>query len=99
MKIRIGLFCILLGSFLSCLCADNLTTGILFEYLETGEGKFFKNGYLLWKQGKILEIGEDQGCALEEMIRDYSSWKLVEFHRDLAGRERVLIARRVTGRK
>lgn len=41
------------------LLANNaLMTGVLFERLENPQGKILENGYLIFQQGRIIEVGE-----------------------------------------
>lgn len=73
MLTRQTFFLILLILF-SSVFANPFPQGIRFERLETGDGKTLTNGYLIWKQGHILELGEDlnrleQLKKLEPQIR------------------------------
>ncbi len=49
---------------------------------------FINSGGLL-----ILEIGDDQRLALEDIVSQHPFLKWVECHRDLCGRERVVVVR------
>lgn len=42
----------------------------------------------------FLEIGEDQGAPVTELLRDHGPWEEVEVQRDLAGRDRFVRATR-----
>ena len=61
---------------------------VIREIAEKGRAYLEPGGAL------FLEIGEDQGAAVVELLRDHGPWEELEVQRDLAGRDRFVRATR-----